>query len=279
MLETLKRQERYVLTRIMKQARHTFAICCGIAGASLAAASIFSAEGLAPEGKDGKATKKKDAVAVALDTIEQQLQRRFHDRQNISFGMERVVRAGARMHNSTVLDLLSMRSQLIRDDGTEAPRRTEGGVLEFEIAPGKWVRGSDLKQTMHSENEDEKQAIVALAKSDVAIYTAGLFDSTSGIPSRLKGPAYLRLTANDAPAKETLTPLAAKGWASSNEADELRKDGWTFRVVKVKADDQSCINCHASQTEWRGGGGQKITVKPYKVGEPLGVFVIASRMK
>jgi hypothetical protein len=263
----------------MKQARHTFAICCGIAGASLAAASIFSTGGMAPDGKDGKAAKKKDAVAAALDTIEQQLQRRFHDRQNISFGMERVVRAGARMHNSTVVDLLTMRRQLLRDDGTVAPRRTEGGVMEFEIAPGKWVSGSSLKETMHSENEDEKQAITALAKSDVAIYTAGLFDTTSGQAARLKGPAYIRLTANDAPAKETVAPLAAKGWASSSEADELRKDGWTFRVVKVKADDQSCINCHASQAEWRGGDGQKITVKPYKIGEPLGVFVIASRVK
>jgi hypothetical protein len=263
----------------MKQARHTFAICCGIAGASLAAASIFSAPGLASDGNDGKAGKKKGAVAAALDTIEQQLQRRFHDRQNISFGMSRIVRAGARMHNSTVVDLLTMRRQLLRDDGTVAPQRTEGGIMEFEIAPGNWVPGSSLKETMHSENEDEKQAIAALAKSDVAIYTAGLFDTTSGQASRLKGPAYIRLTAAEAPAKETVAPLAAKGWASSKDTDELRKDGWAFRIVKVKADDQSCITCHASQSEWRGGGGQKVTLKPYKIGEPVGVFVIAARLK
>jgi hypothetical protein len=258
----------------MKQARHTFAICCGLAGASLAAASLFATS---PIDNDGK--KKKDPVAAALDTLEQQLQRRFHDRQNISFGMERVVRTGARAHNSTVLDLLLMRSQVVREDGTIAPRRGAGQTMEFEVAPGKWVSIQNLKETMHAENDDEKLAIANLSKVDVAIYTGGVFDTNAGQPARMKGPAYLKLAANDAPAKEVAAQLAAKGWKSSNEGDEFRKDGWTFRVVKVKADDQSCINCHAAQSDWHGIDGKKIALKPYKIGEPIGVFVIASRMR
>ncbi len=221
----------------------------------------------------------KGKVLMALDTLENQLQRRFHDRNNVSFGFERVVRFGARMHDSVVANRMPKKGEawMYDDEGEMARSRQRDGNYEFQVAPNVWWPGAQFKQTMHPENDAERAMIATLRDSEVpvAIYTAGIFDQGLGLPARMKGPAYIRQRTPDAPAANELESVAAKGWASTNPSEAVAGKGWTYRVVKVTADDQSCIGCHHGQEEWFADKGYKM--KPVKIGEPIGVFIIGTK--
>jgi hypothetical protein len=255
--------------KTMTYAAPFVATVAAIAGISIAVASLH--------GPDRNKPAKKDPVAAAIDTLEHQLQRRFHDRNNVTFGYERVTRPGSRRHNTTVADLWAKRGEMLNDEGKPmATRQTDHGI-EYEVSAGVWLGPRQIKELMHAENEDEKSLMAVLRDKPVAIYTAGAFDIQTGLPLRIKGPAYLRYNTPDGPDKKGLGDLAVKGWASRNDADEMRKDGWSFRVVKVKADDESCVQCHSDQRAW--GDAAKHTVKPYKMGDAIGIFIIATKPK
>jgi hypothetical protein len=254
----------------MKTATKSLGAVFAIAGVAFAAASFWS-------GPDKpKKSGKKTAQEIAVDTLEQQLQRRFHDRNNITFGYGRMVRWGSRDHGSTVMELLR-KGGVSDENGLPLPTRRTGEAYEIEVEPGVWMDASRIREAMHPENDDERKAMTTLKNVQVAIYTAGMFDVESGEPTRLKGPAYLRQTTPEAPDKTKLLPIAKRAWATTSDADELRQAGWTYRVVKVKADDQSCINCHGEQRGSFERVAKKHTFSNLKVGDTLGVFIIGTK--
>lgn len=239
------------------------------AGAALTTFAIGAATLNLPHSYPGEdAKEKRDRIAAALDALEQQLQRRFHDRNNVTFGFERVIRDGARRHGTVLMNKM----------GSTVPlgRKTRQGKdgIEIEVAPGEWLPSHMVKQMLHPENEEESRAVASLSDVQVAIYTAGLF-LADGKPERVKGPAYLKHATPDAPAAESISGLAVRAWATRNDLDELRQDGWTYRLVKVKADDQSCVACHSQHREWRSP--QEVPPAG-KIGDPIGLFLIGVKL-
>lgn len=207
-------------------------------------------------------------MVAALDNLATQLQRRFHDRNNVSFGMERVVRVGARLHNDVVMGTRD--SYMTNEDGKQYEHRQSGNGIEYKIADDKWVPWQKIKPMMHAENDDESAAIRYLRGSgkEVVIYTAGQFTAENE-PKRVKGPAYLRQDVPEAPRANLLTAIASQAW--KNKASEVSKDGWTYFVHRVKIDDASCLRCH--------GMDQHGTQTGLKVGEDAGLFMIAIKDK
>lgn len=212
-------------------------------------------------------------VEAAVSTLEQQLQRRFHDRDNLSFGYERMVRENSRKHYTTVMGR-NGRFSVARDDGQPAQVRypERNGDAEFEVAPGVWLPYPQVKETLIPENETEKAAVETLKseKIQVAMYTAGLFND-DGIPARLKGPAYLRQMTPTAPTKDWAKGVAGEAWKSKKSV--VTVDGWTVTISPVKADHESCLNCHNSRQDFRTGKVDE-QKRAYKLGDTLGLIMI-----
>lgn len=227
-----------------------------------------------PASVPGGSLKRSGKAAAAVDTLEVQLQRRFHDHNNVTFGMERVLRTGARAHYTAVMDMVPRDFRLLRDDGKPAASRNVNGQLQVEIEPGHWIEWSQVKETMHPENDAEKQAIAALWDDEVAIYTAGHFDLKTGEPTRLKGPAYLRQTEPAAPSQKDIAGLAKDAWLGKKDAMDVAKDGWIYRIAKVKADDATCLSCHRNGSE-----ALQHTSPGFKVNEPIGMFLIGTKVR
>jgi hypothetical protein len=266
----------------MKPARNSLAIAAALAGIGLAVASLnYHESGPKPAKKTIKPAQPvtSPAITAALDTLEQQLQRRFHDRNNVEFGFDRVVRIGYRQHGEITADIATDDDENVyRDDGTVAPQRMSGEEYEYEMSPGRWVAGENLHDTMHVENAQEKSAFAALSNRDIAIYTAGMFDPKTGESQRLNGPAYVRQETAEAPDSDNLADVAKQGWASPGSKSEFTKNGWIFRVVKVKADDKSCVSCHREQDQSEADDSKR-KLPAYKVGSPVGVFILGLKAK
>lgn len=257
----------------MKQSRYAFAALVAVAGASFAIGSLATNPGAHDDGRKDDGAKRKDEIVAAVDTLEAQLQRRFHDRNALEFGYSRVARpVGHRGIVATARGILTVK----REDGKPVQTRGSGPTMEYEVEDGVWIKVTDLKQTFNAENDDEAAAVKTLRGTGVALYTGGAFDAKTGTPLRLKGPAYLRQTAPIAPEASSLAKIVAQGWKSDSEASEFRQGDWTFRVVKVKADDQSCLNCHRDAMA-PPPSGEAPALVPLKLNDPIGTFVIATK--
>jgi len=118
---------------------------------------------------------------AAEEILKSELNRRFTDRQNVDFGMSRVIRDGTRLHMGPTMDRTMIR--------TERPqsRPTANGRYETLI-DGTWVSMDQLKPLLHPENDQEKAAVQTFKdqKVDVALYTAGGFGGDDG--SKITGP-------------------------------------------------------------------------------------------
>lgn len=236
--------------------------------------------------KDSKPTvpwAKEKKVVAALDTLSDQLQRRFHDRNNVSFGMERMVRVGARLHSDVVAGKMGQ-GGFTDEDGKPMKYRAVEGKAQYEVSPGNWVAASELKRTMHAENDEERAAIDTLKNSGypVAIYTAGMFGQ-EGKPLRLKGPAYLTQNTPTATPADGLAKIAEDAWKSDKET--VKAGAWTYVVGRVKIDDKSCLSCHTTKNEAPKYFISAKQDKPadadnqLKVGSTVGIFLIGLRDK
>lgn len=225
---------------------------------------------------------------AALETLHQELQRRFHDRNDVDFGFSRLVRDGVRMHNRPPL---MERERFFGAFKSPQPKNlrlvpaSEGVRAHYEVNDPDlgWTNIQKLRPTMKAESEAERQAIETLrtAKADFAIYTFGLIGQEA-IPPRAKGPGYLRQKSAEAPAADSLVKYAQQAWRSGS-ADTIVEgpDGWYLMAHRVKADTDACVSCHAHNSPDRTLGltGQvpPSQEKLYKVGDDLGMVVIAVR--
>lgn len=229
---------------------------------------------------------------AALETLHQEMQRRFHDRNEVDFGFSRLVRNNVRSHNAP--PLMAKNNYPFLSDGkgqanyrvlqaTDGSRRSYYEINDPELG---WTKLTDLRPQMKAENEREKQAIDALwnAKADVAIYTFGLLGQ-DGMAPRAKGPGYLRQKTAQAPAAETLLKYARQAWRAGGDHVVVEgPDGWYLVAHRVEADHEACVKCHAHSTSVPGtvqmgprsipGQVQKAL---YRVGDDLGMVVIAVR--
>lgn len=223
----------------------------------------------------------------ALDTLTNQLTRRFTDRDNVDFGMSRVVRTEGRMHSSPLASSFSAKRDILPYD-QKTKTYTVGD---------KHLTWDQVKMTMHPENQDEENAIKAFDQEncDVAIYTFGQFGlKRSEAPSyrrirhdfsydegmRAKGPAYLHQESADAPSVSTLAKFAEEAW-KTGESDYAAAgpEGWHLFAHRISVSDKSCLNCHSGSQVSKGGLTIAMTGGAQKVGDPVGLFVIALKPK
>lgn len=114
----------------------------------------------------------------AKNMLTMELNRRFTDRQNVDFGMSRVVRFGTRLHRGPTMDMTAAKDVKAAPQKT---RPTKDGHWEFEI-DGKWYAMEERKPLMRAENNNETNAMKLLRDGnvDVAIYTIGQFEMDKG---------------------------------------------------------------------------------------------------
>lgn len=227
---------------------------------------------------------------VALGSLKDELTRRFTDRQNVTFGMERVVRPDARLHEGP---LAQKNPKVARDKDW---RTTKDGKYEI-FTEGHWLPYEVVKPRLSPENDREQSAVDAFDRErvSVAIYTVGQFGFDLGAKPDLgalrsqsaaeafmyggysdirgKGPAYLHQSAPTAPKVAELIDFARKAW-KSHDTDYYAegKDGWHYFAHRINASDESCVRCHGGQQ------GMKITDPTSVVngkGDAVGLFVIA----
>lgn len=234
---------------------------------------------------------------AAAETLKSELNRRFTDRQNVDFGMSRVIRAGSRMHYGPTMAKTGARLP-------EQTRPLPNGRYEFNYE-GSWFSMDERKPLMTSENDSEKQAIDTLKGSgvDVAIYTVGQFeldnkgraapdansfananlnyrDFSYGTDTtiRAKGPAYISQKSLMAPRAWELVDFGRKAWAShKTDFSERGKDGWVYMAHRVDAPDMSCAKCHGDRKMYINGRAAETKGAVQKSGDGVGLFVIAMR--
>lgn len=232
-------------------------------------------------------------VLDAKDVLAENLMRRFTDRQNISFGMSRIIRPEDRVHAGPTMNKYEFPKW----------RKTSGGEDEY-LAGGRWMKFEQIKPSMRAENESEREAIQRLTeeKVDVAIYTMGLFHKDKGVTFtateatafdepgnyqdeswqssnslRIKGPAYLSQDAESALASAGMANFGRKAWASGKDTFTGEgKDGWKLFASRVAAPDMSCAKCHSDAKVKSKGEFQKQGGGPKK-GDGIGIFIIAMR--
>ncbi len=220
------------------------------------------------------------ATQAALDTLHEELQRRFHDRTDVDFGFSRVIRPAHRMH---MLAPTMNQSLFISDP--KLPRRPEYRIEKD--AAGKpitmvndaevgWIETTKLKPVMVPETDREKQAIKTLrdGKVDVAIYTFGLL-GIDEVPVRAKGPGYLSQKAASAPPAIQMILAAEQAWRTGSEEVVLQgPEGWQLTAHRVKADGEDCVKCHTAHSVIQPGGQP---IAKYAIGESVGLVVLAVR--
>lgn len=217
-------------------------------------------------------------VEDARQELAEQLQRRFYNRKELEFGYDRVVRPNARLHFGPAAN----RSE------TEAQERASQAIYEKHRGKDGWV-GADRKwhtgryrEMFIAENSKEAHAVSRLMDGpQTVIYTAGLFDP-SHEPQRLKGPAYLSY--EGVPARNLDEPRALGGELSRTWLTRVAKqlwtrksvtsNGWRFVAHKIIADGPDCVKCHNDGEQYYDGVGKP---KRMKVGDPIGLILIASR--
>lgn len=222
---------------------------------------------------------------AALDTLHQEIQRRFHDRNEVDFGFSRLIRNGSRLHMFPPLMERQRIGMAPDTPGTPTTRMVQGptpgspGRFEVNDPELGWTDTKNLRGAMHAENEREDQAIKALRASnvDVAIYTFGLL-GVEGTEPRAKGPGYVSQKGLTGPPAEALASFAKQAWrAGANDVVIEGPKGWYLMAHRVKADARDCVTCHAHtrQAVIRDRAlpaGERLL---YKVGEDLGMVIIA----
>lgn len=227
---------------------------------------------------------------VALGGLRDELTRRFTDRQNISFGMERVIRPNARLHEGPVA------GRFPKFEADKTYRQTAEGKVEF-LVEGKWIPDELVKPKMSPENDREKASMSEFdsEKVSVAIYTVGQFAYDRGSKPgpaaqnsedlhsnfmfggwddiRAKGPAYIHQDAKIAPDAYKVVDFAREAWRTGkSDYDAAGPDGWHYFAHHISAPDNSCLKCH-------GANGEQVIRNENgvvrKVGDPVGLFVIA----
>ncbi|HJP83967.1 MAG TPA: hypothetical protein VJ835_10730 [Fimbriimonadaceae bacterium] len=229
---------------------------------------------------------------AAKDMLRDELNRRFTDRQNVDFGMSRVIRNGARMH---YIGPTMNRAGMSEKAET---RKNKDGKYEV-LLDGVWIGLNHLKPRMQAENDREANAFLAFGdgKVDVAIYTVGglqydrgekadadprfvdvhdenrnLFQWQGSMGMRAKGPAYVSQKSNLAPRAWEIVEFGRKAWASGKaDFSADGPDGWVLFAHRVDAPDESCARCHAP----RPNPGDAEQAPAMKAGDKVGLFVIA----
>jgi hypothetical protein len=243
-----------------------------------------------PVSEPSKVALRLDAkTEAALETLHQELQRRFHDRDDVEFGFSRIARPKARAHRWAPLMSKGGMMAVPKPDEVRKVPGKEPGWFDYEVKDPElgWVNTEKLRPAMRAENAREKEAIDTLygSKVDVAIYTFG-FLGQDAFPPRAKGPGYLGQKSAEAPKAESLLKAVQQAWRSGN-ADTVVEgpNGWYLMAHRVKADTEACINCHSHPerpltlaASVPPSERPKYAKRPlYKIGEDLGMVIIAVR--
>jgi hypothetical protein len=280
-----------------------FGVSTGVLAAGIVLAGMTNYRAPAPDTSADpvpEVAKKFSALVLnAKDDLVSELNRRFTDRQNVDFGMSRVVREGRRLHVTPLMNITPKHS--LRNDSY---RKKDDGTYEALIE-GDWVPALQVKPLMVPENDTERGAIAALrhGKVDVAIYTLGQFELDKGekpapdpkterqsqphyqgfqwgnyASLRAKGPAYVSQKGATAPRAYEIVDFGRKAWASKKvDYAAEGKDGWVYFAHRVAAPDMSCASCHGNRKTW--DNKQQIDVKGsvQAAGDPVGIFIVALR--
>lgn len=220
-----------------------------------------------------KSRSSNSAVAKIQEDLAVQLQRRFHDPNNLDFGYGRMYVPGGRLHASILQNRNASKEILEQYDRTQE--------REYEQHPGQvltedlhWVDASKERtyELLAAENSTERSIIANTKKQklQIAIYTAGHLKN--GQFERVKGPAFVQ-----SPTTETLTDRKVADWASKAYGTDAKSysgtaDGWHLYAERVFATESRCISCH--QELERQNTKSPIDLKK---GDSLGLVVIAVR--
>src|SRR4051812_1350636 len=83
---------------------HSRFVLIGLSAAVLSTAAVMATMPRVVSDSEKAEKARKVKLETAIKTLESQLQRRFHDRDNVTFGMSRVVRAEERFHRGPLAE-------------------------------------------------------------------------------------------------------------------------------------------------------------------------------
>lgn len=212
-------------------------------------------------------------VAKVQQDLASQLQRRFHDPNNLDFGYSRMYLPGGRLHASVLQNRNGSKEILEQYDRKQEQEHAQhpGQVLTEGL---QWVdAGQERSYELLAAENPTEQSIIDKAKKQklqIAVYTAGRL--SKGQFMRVKGPAFVQ-----SPTTNTLTNLQVAAWASKAYSTDARNysgtaDGWHLYAERVFATESRCIGCHR---ELAGQNTQSPDL--IKQGDSLGLVLIAVR--
>lgn len=194
-------------------------------------------------------------VRAALATLDAEIVRRFHDRQNVNFGYDRMVPDG-RLHIGPLPGLYKNEAEI----GTPKTR-SESTHPEVLAEDGKWHAYEDWKDLFVSETAEDKAAMAALGDEgeDVVFFTAS---SLGGAKPEVRGPAHVRVLGPTGPSREQIERTLTALKMGSREID-----GWNLTATPMIADREDCVKCHTAKN--RG--------EARKVGDTVGWIIRGTR--
>ena len=251
--------------------RSMLLVLAGVAAAVSVAATVIPR--IHVSGSDAKSSPESPTLKLQRGFAEQ-LQRRFHDPNNVDFGFGRVYRPGARMHFSVIQNrnLTEAQQQLIDRKRANEQSKHPGEVLNSNL---QWTKPTEIYVESFKPEDRQERFLVTDAnrqKLEVSFYTAGRFEQSKFL--RLKGPAYVQQ-----PASKPLTESQIGEWASSQYAQNATSysgdlAGWKVYAERVFGTDEKCINCHNMSLSAAGK-----SAKLLKKGDPIGLVVVAVRSR
>lgn len=182
-------------------------------------------------------------IASALSTIEAEIERRFHDRENVNFGYGRMVSEG-RYHMGPVAAFVPPVTDREPESLPSAVEwRTKDGIQEFLSEDGVWrPYEGNTRDAFVSETEADAKALATLAAEgeEVVFYTVSR--PLAG-PLRINGPAFIRERGENAPnVDQAVVKKMADRVVTGRDPGDL--DGWSMTAVPLLADGADCVRCH-----------------------------------
>jgi hypothetical protein len=244
-------------------------LCLGSIGV---AATLFTS-GVDPNAarKANEKKSRKQIQAEVVNELSQEMLVRFHDRNNLDFGFERIVRENGRLHRGP---MSGKRGGRLR---STVEARQVGNTYEYkDPESGTWVNQESWKETFQPENDAEAATIARLreANMDVAFYTF----SEGMTNERRRGPGYTRQLSNNAPVIGSLEKAIAKARLTQKDLNSFTSvDGWLISTRRVRADHEDCVKCHNEMNAtWDAAKQVSIPAKnQVKIGDTLGILVLA----
>jgi hypothetical protein len=227
----------------------------------LTASFLLLAFGLWQSPSAVRASQKPAAGTQYIDAFDDCIQERFKDIDK-RFGLARVITVGNSPH------------RFKPENAREMATLKEFNDRKLEVA---LYLGS---RSLFGDKPEEKEWEPRAVRTDLGVTSTSIGTGIGFSRRIIKGPVLI--SAKD---KNDL-PLSADLWAQSKTAMqafatrdsfEFTFGNWKFIARPVRANEQSCLQCHVVDTRAIRTHKASEVLKPLKIGDPLGIVLYAYR--